>query len=353
MRCTGSAAPTISTAVSRVDVAAYFGAATAVTASLANSGANTGDAAGDTYVSIEGLSGTAFNDTLIGDGGNNILIGNAGTDSLNGGAGIDIAGYFFATSGLTVSLANPSANTGEAVGDTYTSIEGLAGSAFNDTLTGDSGNNVLEGGLGTNVLDGGNGSDTASYLHAAGAVTVSLAVAGAQNTGGAGTDTLVSIENLAGSAFGDTLTGNAAANSLSGNDGDDLLIGGAGADILDGGAGNDYVAYRNASTAVVASLANPSLNTGDAAGDTYVSVERLEGSAFNDTLTGNAGNNSLRGGLGADWLNGGAGRDTASTSTPRRGSRCRWLICPSTPARRRATPSSRSRTSPGRPLTTF
>ena len=128
------------------------------------------------------------------------------------------------------------------MGDTYTSIEGLAGSAFNDTLTGDSGNNVLEGGLGTNVLDGGNGSDTASYLHAAGAVTVSLAVAGAQNTGGAGTDTLVSIENLAGSAFGDTLTGNAAANSLSGNDGDDLLIGGAGADILDGGAGNDYVA---------------------------------------------------------------------------------------------------------------
>ena len=68
------------------------------------------------------------------------------------------------------------------------------------------------------------GSDTASYADAASGVTVSLALHGsAQDTGGAGTDTLVNIENLTGSAFDDTLTGDAGANVLSGLDGDDTL----------------------------------------------------------------------------------------------------------------------------------
>jgi Ca2+-binding RTX toxin-like protein len=40
-------------------------------------------------------------------------------------------------------------------------------------------------------------------------VTVSLAVAGAQNTVGAGSDTLTGIENLTGSSFNDVLTGDA------------------------------------------------------------------------------------------------------------------------------------------------
>ena len=71
--------------------------------------------------------------------------------------------------------------------------------------------------------------------------------------------------------------------------GDNTLRGGAGADKLDGQGGFDDAA------AVVASLANPASNTGDAAGDTYAAIEGLSGSRFDDALTGDAANNWLIG----------------------------------------------------------
>jgi len=107
--------------------------------------------------------------------------------------------------------------------DTASGFENLLGSAYADTLqdddtansiSGGESDDVLVGGLGNDRLDGGLGSDTASYYNAGGAVNVSLAIACAQNTGAAGTDTLVSIENLTGSAFADRLTGDGGANHL-------------------------------------------------------------------------------------------------------------------------------------------
>ena len=80
--------------------------------------------------------GPAFNiimagaDTLTGNTGNDYLYGGPGADSLNGGAGTDIADYTAATVGLTVDLGTPANNTGDAIGDSYTSIEGIRGSAF-------------------------------------------------------------------------------------------------------------------------------------------------------------------------------------------------------------------------------
>jgi VCBS repeat-containing protein len=106
-------------------------------------------------------------------------------------------------------------------------LNGLAG---NDVLHGLAGNDVLNGGAGNDLLDGGTGIDTASYADASAAVKVSLVVTSAQNTGGSGSDTLVGIENLVGSAYNDTLTGDAGANRLDGDGGADTLTGGAGAD---------------------------------------------------------------------------------------------------------------------------
>ena len=186
----------------------------------------------------DSLSGLGGADTLSGGAGSDVLDGGAGDDVLNGGAGVDQAVYSAAPSGVTVDLASGAASGGGGA-DTLVSIENVLGSAFADTITGDSGANallggggadILQGGAGDDTLDGGQGSDTASYASAGAAVAVSLAKTGAQATGGAGADTLVSIENLTGSAFGDVLTGDGQDNAISGGGGDDTLDGGGGTD---------------------------------------------------------------------------------------------------------------------------
>ncbi|HBR68800.1 MAG TPA: hypothetical protein DEA55_05425, partial [Rhodospirillaceae bacterium] len=83
------------------------------------------------------------------------------------------------------------------------------------------GNDTLDGGAGDDILDGGTGIDRALYNAASSAVTVSLAITAAQNTLGAGIDTLLDIENLTGSGFNDTLTGNSGDNSIDGGSGND------------------------------------------------------------------------------------------------------------------------------------
>jgi Ca2+-binding RTX toxin-like protein len=175
-------------------------------------------------------SGNAAVNVITGNSGNNVLAGLGGGDKLDGGAGVDTATYAVSAAGVSVSLATGVGIGGDAEGDTLINFENLTGSAFNDTL---------EGNGGANVLAGGAGIDTLSYEHAAFGVTVSLATPAAQNTGGAGTDTVSGFENLTGSGFGDVLTGSSAANVINGGDGNDVIRGGGGGDDLTGGAGND------------------------------------------------------------------------------------------------------------------
>ena len=340
---------------SGIDTASYASAATAIVASLADASTNTGsDALGDTYNSIENLSGGIYNDTLIGDGSSNTLSGNSGDDVLEGLAGADVlaggsgnntvsyahsgqASYAAATSALSSGVAaslttsflqgDAFSQSGDAQGDSYSAIANMVGSDYADTLIGDAaantlaggaGDDVLEGLGGADVLDGGLGNNTASYNHAAAqaggvGVLASLDAAYGVNSGEAAGDRYLNIGNLVGSTYDDTLIGNDADNTLSGGSGDDLLEGQDGADTLDGGAGNDSASYANASTAVRASLASASANTGAAAGDHYTSIENLVGSAYDDTLIGNSGVNILSGGAGNDTLDGGAGSSNGDT----------------------------------------
>jgi serralysin len=220
---------------------------TGLVASLADPSTNTGWAAGDTYISIENLIGSRGDDKLSGDNNDNTLEGGAGADQLFGGAGIDTASYEHAAGAVIARLSGTKINTGDAAGDSYSSIENLIGSAFNDELIGNDQSNVLEGGAGADRLFGGDRLDTASYEHAAGGVTADLSNA-SNNTGAAAGDTYMSIENLLGSGFDDQLVGDSLNNVLTGgggddilrgNDGKDELIGGLGADSLNGGVGKD------------------------------------------------------------------------------------------------------------------
>jgi len=175
-------------------------------------------------------TGNELANVLTGNGGNNILEGRGGADQLIGGNGSDTASYAASTAAVSVTLSSGVGTGGDAEGDTLSSIENLTGSQFDDTLSGSAGNNVLVGGLGV---------DTLSYANALKAVTVNLALTSAQNTGGAGTDTISGLENLTGSAYADKLTGASGDNVLNGLAGNDRLTGGAGLDRLIGGAGQD------------------------------------------------------------------------------------------------------------------
>ena len=326
-----------------------------------------GDAGDDTIYAGDGpstvggyLGYTPFgSDQLYGDDGNDLLVGNltlrltgivvfeyggAGDDHLvagvdpitymDGGAGDDrldgnpatftTAVYTDATSGVSVDLGLTTAqNTGGAGTDTLTGINGVIGSPFDDVLIGNDQANALTGGLGDDILNGGPGSDTAAYVSAANGVTVDLTIAGPQDTG-EGKDTLVSIENVAGSFFNNQLTGDGGDNVLSVFGGDDILRGGGGNDtladaggsnILDGGPGDDTASLQFFGVGpftgytVDLSISGPQqVRAGEF--DTFISVENLIGTSFGDTFTGDGGANMLQGLHGNDTLTGGGGDDT-------------------------------------------
>ncbi len=105
------------------------------------------------------LYGNGGNDVLNGDAGNDTLVGGVGADRLNGGADIDTASYAGATSGVVANLAAATANTNDAKGDIYSSIENLTGSSYADRLYSDAGANTLSGGAGDDLLSGAAGND--------------------------------------------------------------------------------------------------------------------------------------------------------------------------------------------------
>ncbi|MGO4388042.1 hypothetical protein AB4Y85_10925 [Microvirga sp. 2YAF29] len=118
-----------------------------------------------------------------------------------------------------------------------------------------------------------------------------------------------SSDNFVGTGLNDRLSGIGGGDRLYGNAGSDELNGGLGADTLDGGTGFDVASYQGAQSGVTASLETGAGTSGEAEGDSFVSIEGLIGSSHGDHLTGNAGKNELTGGLGADLLEGKDGND--------------------------------------------
>lgn len=244
------------------------------------------------------LRGSFGNDVLLGFAGNDTFLFSEGADTYNGGGDADTVSYAGASAGLFAGLEDAGFNTAGAAGDSYISIENLIGTAFNDTLYGTDGVNRLSGANGndtfvgkgsSDTFDGESGSDTVGYDTSEG-VRADLLIP-ATNSGDASGDVYISIENLAGSSFNDSLFGNGLANVLRGTlypasasgqdtldgrggndhlfgyDGNDRLIGGPGNDRLFGGLGADRFVF-NAALSATANL--------DTVGDFTVNVDEFE-----------------------------------------------------------------------------
>lgn len=296
------------------------------------------------------ISGSAASTTINAGAGADRIYGSAGADANNGGDGFDTVDYRGATSRVVFDAASVG-TLGDALGDTYSSIERYYGSNFNDSITGTdaneflygedgndvinggggidriyggagndvqrggAGNDTLYGGAGSDQLNGGIGFDIANYTLAAEGIALSLAAGGA--VGDAAGDSYFGIEAVYGTDFGDQMTGNSGTNELRGFDGDDVLDGaggndrlhgGEGADMLIGGSGIDSAYYTTASSAVHLSLVSGG-TLGEADGDSFSSIEWVFGSDFDDEITGDGAANRIYGEDGDDLINGGGGND--------------------------------------------
>jgi Ca2+-binding RTX toxin-like protein len=291
----------------------------------------------DTLISVEGALGGSGDDTMIGDSIANYFWGRAGVDSLSGAAGADTL-----FGGLANDLLFGGTENDQLWGDDGNNIAG--GGA--DSLDGGDGDDSLSGEQGNDTLNGGNGFDIAEFFGATAGVTVNLQTGGA--TGGAGVDSLIGIEAVYGSAFGDSLTaqagaytylwgregndtligggvgddlwGGTGADQMFGGNGDDALGGEQGNDYLDGGPGNDILRYAVATTqGVLLNMTAGWASAGPGDFDVFVNMEGAELSAFNDTaygaataeyFNGNDGNDQIYAGDGVDTIAGGLGNDT-------------------------------------------
>jgi hypothetical protein len=186
-----------------------------------------------------------------------------------GGAGTDTADYSTASSGVTASLlTNSASNDGNSGTDTFSGIENITGSNFDDMLSGDTGNNTLSGGtgndtffgdLGNDTINGGTNTDTIDYTTQSATITFDLTNNTAVGTG-IGTDTYLGIENINTGSGNDRISsdaGNFFANTINFNLGsgsnDNIVLSG-------GTVGTDattfaskiqnveYLDFRNANT---------------------------------------------------------------------------------------------------------
>ncbi len=170
------------------------------------------------------LFGGAGNDTLNGGADDDTLMGGSGSDSMNGGSGVDVADYSDAIGRVKFDLLDLSKNSGEALGDTFASIEVFTGSAQKDTFLGDHEVNILNGELGNDDLRGRSGHDTLS--------------------GGGGNDRLdggKGRDRLNGDDGDDTMYGTRGFDNMRGGRGNDTMDGGTEDDLLVGGRGNDLI----------------------------------------------------------------------------------------------------------------
>lgn len=180
----------------------------------------------------------------------------------------------------------------------------MAGGRHNDTYVVTSSlDSVVE-----HVAEGSDLVQTTLATYTLGANVEHLSHIGSLAFTGTGT---AAANRITGGDLADVLSGRQGNDTLIGGAGNDVLLGGAGADVMDGGSGRDMASYQASTTSVRVDLMRVLTGTayGEASGDSFVAIENLGGSNFNDWLGGDAQANAIWGRTGTDTLLGRAGND--------------------------------------------
>jgi Ca2+-binding RTX toxin-like protein len=208
----------------------------------------------DKLISIEGIIGSSFNDTLVGGNSDNSLIGKLGNDTLNGLAGNDFLDGGNDSDILNGGNGNDSLVGGEGNDTLDGGIDNdiLDGAAGDDSLVGGTGDDELYGGGGIDTLTGGEGDDIYDISFDDADSVIEAVNEGIDIINSAGSMTLPdNVENLALTSYREINgTGNALNNTIKGNIANNSLTGGAGNDTLTGGMGADSFVFNSFTEAV-------------------------------------------------------------------------------------------------------
>lgn len=191
--------------------------------------------------------------------------------------------------------------------------DNLRGDWGDDTFTGYNGADTIVGGpaFGVNAWadDYGDDYDTVNYGRETGlsgiVVNMTLSTGNVRDTYSA-FDTLSGIEYIRGTNKADSMRGSDTSRY-------EAFMGGAGNDTINGGLGvDDEVRYdhETGTIGVIVNLATGVCKDSFGNTDTVTNIERVRGTARNDSITGNNSDNRFRGFAGNDTIDGGLGNDT-------------------------------------------
>jgi Ca2+-binding RTX toxin-like protein len=262
--------------INTVDFGNYF---RGVTVDLSMGTEADGISSSTTLSNIQSVVGSAYDDAITGDSHDNVIAGGGGDNLIDGGGGVNTLDYSHEFGSVYVDLSMGTATNGESGTDTFSNIQNVIGSQYDDTIIGDSNDNVISGHGGNDYLDGGAGVNTIDYSHDPSGVTVDLFSGYDSNYGGSAM--LLNFQTVIGTHYDDVISGDGSTTTIS---------------------------YETALSGVTVDL-SAGTATGDG-NDTLAFIPNVTGSSFDDSITGDSNDNILYGNGGNDYITGGAGAET-------------------------------------------
>ena len=244
------------------DTVSYILSNVSVSVDLKNNSGVGGFAAGDTFHSIENITGSNANDgdtgdSIIANNRGNVLKGLSGNDEIYGLGGRD---RMFGGKDNDTLYGNGKRDVLHGGGHRDT----LDGGRGHDILMGEAGRDTLYWSRGDDVLNGGGGIDTVSFENAPGGVQLEHDKDGdwlIDNVNKRSDFTeITNIEHIEGSTFADSFVGNRQ---------DEVFKGGKGADGFGGGGGNDTFMGGPGRDSFVLALGRKEIVFGQKHGDTF------------------------------------------------------------------------------------